>query len=300
MARAGRRDRLPRRRPAPDIALAQGFKHAANRRRAHPHAQAEARDYLEEKAREMLGRARFWYSRICLLHALTLWALSDDDEEQEERTSSQMAALVDHWLGERDPEHPLVAAARDLAVLTLETGHPERYIWIDESGVISRIGSSAKRREGYRKHHLWIPPSTGWTALHPRALQLVADVLLLLNLAERGKAPALREARMRRARREDLPPCLTVDRERLTPHGTVGMVSTTPPGSRCQPGCKFELCPYPPKGDLIPRVELSEAFCRRQVYLLGRGRIGPATWQKATPGDNLKRFWIRMGARAQR
>ena len=283
-----------------EVALAQGFKHAANRRRRHPHARPDARDYLEEKAREMLRKARFWYSRISLLHALALWALPDDDEEREERSGRQTRALVDHWLGEREREHPLVAAARDLAVQTLETGHPERFIWIDESGVISRIGSSPRRREGQRKHNLWIPPSTGWTALHPTALQLVADVLLLLNLAEQGKDPAQREERMQRARRDDLPPCLTVDRERLSPQSTVGMVTTIPTGSKCQPGCKFELCPYPPKGELIPRVELSEAFCRRQVYLLGHGRVGPAAWQKGTKGDNLKNFWTKMGTRAQR
>ncbi len=37
-----------------EIALAQGFKHAANRRREHPHAPDETRAYLAEQAQEML------------------------------------------------------------------------------------------------------------------------------------------------------------------------------------------------------------------------------------------------------
>src|SRR2546425_11948551 len=106
---------------------------------------------------------------------------------------------------------------------------------------------------------------------------------------------------MRRARPDDLPPCLTLNRDWLDPARTVGMVRTSPPGSNCAPGCPFELCPYPPKGEQTRRVELSEAFCRRQQYLLaGRRRVGPAWWQQDTPRDNLKGFWARMGRRAER
>lgn len=98
-----------------------------------------------------------------------------------------------------------------LAVRALETGQPERYMWIDESGVVSRVGSSPAKPHSRRKHNPWIPPSTGWTALNARAQQLVADVLLLLNLAERGRPPQ-RDRRLQNTNKNHLPPCLAENR----------------------------------------------------------------------------------------
>jgi hypothetical protein len=192
-----------------------------------------------------------------------------------------------------------VVEARKLAVWALETGQPERFIWIDESGVVARIGSRPADPGSPRKHNLWIPPSTGWTALHPRAQKLVGDVLLLLNLAERGE-PSDRNRRLQRTGRLDLPPCLAGNRSPLDPTRTVGMAATSEPGSNCHRGCPFELCPYPPKGEENYRIELSEAFCRRQHTLMTGGsmRRRLAPWQEALPGD-LKQFWKQMGQRAQ-
>jgi len=96
-----------------------------------------------------------------------------------------------------------VVEAIRLAVLALETGQPERFIWIDESGVAARIGSRPANPGAPRKHNLWIPPSTGWTALQPRAQQLVADVLLLLNLAERGARPKADHGNQTAAQHDD-------------------------------------------------------------------------------------------------
>jgi hypothetical protein len=195
-------------------------------------------------------------------------------------------------------EHPFVLEARDLAVRAIETGDPGRFIWIDESGVATTVGSASKPRDG-RRGPLWIPASAGWTALDGRAQQLVADVLLLLNLAERGAKPADRERRLQRARRNDLPPCLSEDRRHLDPGRTVGMVKRSPPGSNCRDGCAFDLCPYPPKGEQPYRVELSEAFCRRQQQLLDRRSARTAPWQAALAKE-LKAFWIEMEQRARR
>ena len=120
-----------------------------------------------------------------------------------------------HWLSSSDSEreHPFLAEARDLAILALEKRQPERFLWIDESGVATKIGARPPHSDAVRKHNLWIPPSVGWSALHPRAQKLVADVLLLLNLIERDGKPDEREQRMRRAMRNDLPPCLSGERE---------------------------------------------------------------------------------------
>src|SRR6266540_2692144 len=280
-----------------EIALAQGLKHAANRRDQHPHAHAEGRVYLVEQAREMLRGVNFWFTRLTLMHALCLWALSDAQAHGRGRHADHKA-LVERWSARPDggPEHPFVIEARALAAWALETEQPERFIWIDESGILARVGSRPATPRSGRKPNLWIPPSAGWTALHLRAQQLVADVLLLLNLAERGARPSDRAARLRRTDRNHLPPCLAGDRTPLDPTRTVGTAASSLPGSHCQHGCLFELCPYPPKGEKSYRVELTEAFCRRQRALVSRGAVRRKTapWQGALPGD-LRRFWTQMG-----
>jgi hypothetical protein len=83
------------------------------------------------------------------------------------------------------------------------------------------------------------------------------------------------------------------------------MVRVAAPGAHCKDEAPFDLCPYPPKGEQPPRVELSEAFCRQQQVLLGHWwtewpwRRRTARWQGATPGE-LKRFWADMERRARR
>jgi hypothetical protein len=284
-----------------EIALAQGFKHVANRRAGHPQARADRSEYLFERARDMLRRTDYWYTRLTLVHALCLWTLPERDDPRAGR-KPDLEALVAHWLetpaGVR--EHPFVVETCRLAARALETRQPERFIWIDESGVVRKVGS---RREGVgtrRVQNLWIPPSTGWSTLDARAQQLVADVLILISLAERGDTPLDRDRRLERARRRDLPPCLRDDRRHLDPERTVGRVDRSPPGSNCKEGCPFDLCPYPPKGSVAYRVELSEAFCRRQQTLLRggavRGRTAP--WQESLAKE-LRAFWAKMEDRAR-
>ena len=306
-----------------EVALAQGFKHAANRRPRHPHARADARGYLANEAARMLKRADFWFTRLTLLQALTLWSLPESPggkvgppngaatgrlrrrpaPQGPPRRGADPEALVDYWRGRslRD-EHPFVVEARHLAVLALEQNRPDRYLWIDESGVVTKIGAHPPRSDAVRKHNLWIPGSVGWSALHPRAQRLVADVLLLLNLIERGDDPVERDQRMGRAMRNDLPPCLSGERGYLVPNLTVGTLERVVPGANCKDGCRFDLCPYPPKGSQPHRVELSEAFCRRQQSLLGawwRPQLRrTARWQGTTPRA-LRRFWMKMEERAR-
>jgi NACHT domain len=285
-----------------EVALAQGFKNAANRRPRRSQTQLEARDYLVEQAREMLRGTRFWFTRLTLLHALCLASLPDDPSTRPSGGSADddPNALVNHWIAipNTQQDHPFVVEARKLAVLALATRKPERFIWIDESGVMSKVGSLPSRPTSPRKHNLWIPPSIGWAALHPRAQQLVADVLVLLNLAERGQ-PSDRDQRLHRTDQQHLPPCLTGDRSPLNPR-RAATVATWTPGTNCKHGCPFELCPYPPTGEKSHRIELSEAFCRRQEALLRRGAVRRKTapWQGALAGE-LREFWRQMGQRAQ-
>jgi hypothetical protein len=302
-----------------EIALAQGFKYAANRRRRHPHARPEARVYLAEQAMEMLKGARFWFSQLTLIHALCLWEIPEPEPDRQRlnkaaaesssdgdtrrpapRRGSNPDAIVEDWLQTaRNGKHPFVAAAGNLAIQALKTGQPERFLWIDESGIVSKVGSSPAQQTQYRKHNLWIPSSAGWASLETRAQQLVADVLLLLNLAERGEQPQQIEQRLRRTDGIRLPPCLAGGRFPLEPKRTVGAADLSAPGTNCKDGCSFKLCPYPPNGVQPYRAELSEAFSRRQQTLLSRGlRSGAAPWQASSVAD-LRDFWAQMADRAR-
>lgn len=298
-----------------EIALAQGFKHAANRRPSYPDALREARLYLAEQALEMIKGARYWFSQLTLFHALCLLSLSEGPKQADERRGAKPEAIVQHWLdvAGRDYRscgqsadgshelHPFVRETALLVVQALRTGRPQRYCWIDESSVVAQVGSrNLGQGTPHGRHPLWIPPSAGWTALDGHAQQLVADVLLLLNLADRGDHPTERERRLKRSNRNDLPPCITQYRDALEPGRTVGTAVSSVPGTSCVDGCVFELCPYPPKG-IQPRVEMSEAFCRRQQTLITKPRdprTGRAPWQQARPRQ-LKQFWVEMADRAR-
>ena len=299
-----------------EIALAQGFKYAANRRPGHPDPHRDARMYLAEHALDMLKSARYWFSQLTLIQALGLLNLSESEKQLGRTSGGEPDAIVWHWLeaagrerrtSGRAPDapaepHPFVREAAELVIEALKTQRPQRYCWIDESGVIGQVGSRRlSQGSPRRRHRLWIPPSAGWTALDGRAQRLAADVLLLLNLADRGEQPSERDRRLERSRRHDLPPCITTHRHVLDPGRTVGMALSSAPGTNCVDGCVFELCPYPPKG-MQPRGEMSEAFCRRQQGLL---KPGPrerskrkAAWQQM-PAAELGQFWAGMASRAR-
>ncbi|WP_460069344.1 NACHT domain-containing protein [Streptomyces sp. YKOK-I1] len=328
-----------------EAALAQGFKYAANRRRLHPHADPGNRADLIRLAETVLQQSRCWHAQVSLLQALCLWELPDTSGRQEGEKGSAPEPGHEHD-GQRDPSraigesdavqtvqrwlsmagtvntpgapgadgdapvplmHPFVAEAGDLVALALETGQPERFLWIDEMGVADTIGSRIRHRSGYRKHNLWIPPSSGWSTLDGRAQRLVADILLMLNLIERDGHPDEVEERLARAEQPGmpLPPCIRTNREPLRP-GTAAGSSPPVPGSNCLPDCKFQLCPYPPRGG-VPRGEIREPFCRQQQALLpGRvRRCFPRLLRRKTPHwvgmrvRELDRFWDAMARRTR-
>ena len=328
-----------------EIALAQGFKSAANRRLSNPCTSEAASVYLVRQAEEMLKYSRYWFTQLTLIHALCLWALPDErdtsipgrargksgsaDGQEPAKTGTARrsqrgtgpATTVARWLtmaGSRCAPadqhadgkpgqgqlHPFVAEAGDLAALALECGSPARFIWIDESSIVRKVGSRPASPRDYRKHNLWIAPSSGWSALDRRAQQLVADVLIMLNLTEQAgstQSPGARERRLESSNQSTLPPCLTRDRRPLQPGHTIGSAVTASHGSTCLDGCQFELCPYPPSG-AQPRAELSEAFCRRQQSLLAHRLLRPgrktAPWQGLTPKE-LESFWAQMAWRSR-
>jgi hypothetical protein len=296
-----------------EIALAQGFKYAANRRYGQARSRPAVLELLREEALEMLKHARYWFSQLTLIQALCLWEIQAGAWTADGRYSNP-DATVNHWLeeikvngqqasdGRRESRiHPFVQAAAVLAARALETGHPERFLWMDESDLVTRVGSSQEVTDSQaRRHDQWIQPSMGWSGLDRYAQQLVADVLLLLNLAERGGQPGKIEQWLGRANKDILPPCIRSDRLALEPDRTVGTAASNSAGSNCLDGCPFDLCPYPPKGQPPHRAELSEAFCRHQYMLLRRTRIRRSTarWQGLRPSQ-MRTFWSEMADRAR-
>ncbi|MGW5434424.1 ATP-binding protein [Streptomyces sp. NPDC004059] len=199
--------------------------------------------------------------------------------------------------------HPFVAEAGDLMTLALETGHPERFIWIDENETTDNVGSTPADPERYRKHNLWIAPSVGWSILHPRAQRLLADVLVMLNLTEGNETPDDIEERLKRANRNDLPYCLTHDRSRLHPERSVGRAEKDGARTTCVSPCEFRLCPYPPQVGKA-QTEMAELFCRQQQALLhSRFRWHlPAVSRRTAPWvsipvKELDAFWEEMANR---
>jgi hypothetical protein len=294
-----------------EIALAQGFKYAANRRYGQARSRPAVVGHLQEEALEMLKNARYWFAQLTLIQALCLWEVQEGEWAANGRDSNP-DATVNHWLEEirggqaRDGRgdhriHPFVEAAAVLAARALETRHPERFLWMDESDLVTRVGSSQEVTDSQaRRHDQWIQPSMGWSGLDRHAQQLVADVLLLLNLAERGGQPGKIEQWLQRANKDVLPPCIRRDRLALKPDNTVGTAASNPPGSSCLNGCPFDLCPYPPKGQQPHRAELSEAFCRHQYMLVRRARIrrNTARWQ-GLRASQMRSFWSAMANRAR-
>ncbi|MET9895914.1 ATP-binding protein [Streptomyces sp. NPDC006465] len=330
-----------------EAALAQGFKYAANRRQRHPHAYPGGRADLIRQAEAVLQRSRCWYAQLSLLQALCLWELADSADGHDHQGQAtpgrdsgrsngheplqplggvaavrtvrrwlSMAGTVNASSGRSDARgeparrclHPFVAEAGDLVALALETGQPERFLWIDEKGVADNIGSRADNAGGYRRHSLWVPPSVGWSTLDSRAQRLVADVLVMLNLIERDGHPDEVEERLARAEQPGmpLPPCIRSDREPLQPGLRIGTSTPPAPGSNCLPDCKFQLCPYPPRGR-VPRGEIREPFCRQQQALLpgSARRWLPRGLRRKTPHwvgmrvRELDRFWDAMAGRTR-
>ncbi|MGW5624529.1 NACHT domain-containing protein [Streptomyces olivaceus] len=304
------------------VALAQGFRQAANHRTPSTQSQ-RAPTFLSEQAWEMLKHTHYWFAQLVLLHALTLWALPDDVTQQQPRRGhgASPSRQIRQWLQQTDDpnsrrrrreEHPLVKAAGKMAREALQTRRPDRFLWIDEADTAAQIGSEISPPRESRKHNLWIPPSRGWSTLDPGAQQLLADVLVLLVLTEqRGDRPTNARLRLEHAyagEQRHLPPCMTRDRTPLHPmQAFAGEAPSSLPGSQCVAGCAFEFCPYPPKGPQF-RTELNELFCIHQYSMLNRPQFQAwrslrfrrrAPWQRGATVANLRRFWDEMGARAR-
>ncbi|MFL5782835.1 MAG: hypothetical protein ACJ760_16075 [Thermoleophilaceae bacterium] len=269
-----------------DMALAQGFRFAANDRTLAP----GTRGFLAARARDQLRDTDFWFTRIALLQALTLWLLTETEpgaDGKRDRAGIRDAEQKIYTCC--DPSgHPMVLQTVELCATAFRRRQPANYLWLDEGLAISKLGagSVAVRQGGTARQ--WIPPSAGWLSLARPAQRLLGDLAVFLNLADRGDDHATRNDRLARTKPAHdgaaaLPPCMrsSAGRRRLD----VGrrLDERVEPGARCAPDCEVQLCPYPGLGEEMARGDLSEAFCRRQ-HAIAHGR-------------ELKEFWRGMELR---
>jgi hypothetical protein len=199
-----------------EASIAQGFKVDA---RLYPDAPVDA------DALAMLERSKFWYSRLNLLHAITLRVIEAGGRAREATEVKEHA--------ETEP-HPFVRVAARFCVAAIEAAkegkHDEalEYLWDDEGVVVSS-----------RPRHL-----------APEAIQLVGDISVLLNLNETGTA----DQREAFGTNNNLPFCMSQSRHRR---------ELFDPELGCH-SCGFDLCPFRPAPGRSAHREISRAFCSHQ------------------------------------
>jgi hypothetical protein len=182
-----------------EASIAQGFKVDAHLNRGGG---------VDLDALDLLQRARFWYSRLCLLHAVVVRVAYGGELPRGTRRVTDLL---------REREHPFVAAAAELCERGLDEVRRhrtpaivDRYVWADEGKLVSRRPAGVV----------------------PEAIQLVGEIVLLLNMNETGGE----QEREAFGERDDLPYCIaqSADRNELT-YGCVD-----------EDVCTFRLCPYQP------------------------------------------------------
>jgi hypothetical protein len=89
-----------------DACVAQGFKYEANRV-LRPRADRTARELLVQQAEALLDKTDYWYTRLTLLHAMTLWMLSESPRPRADQRQRLMRGCREH-------SHPFVSAAAEL------------------------------------------------------------------------------------------------------------------------------------------------------------------------------------------
>lgn len=284
----------------PEASISQGLKAAARLVAWDMFGQLDPAtlEQLGQRLLNLYGKAQFWYSRLVLLHGMTDLAIAVARDPRLPAGVSEMGhkAKVNVGLAaakkrcgtvspnDQEPrrapegfEHPFVVEAAQLCSEALKATEAiltddalmmrNTWIWDDEGVSVGAPGAE----------------------LAPRALRLLGDAAVLLNLNEKGDDYSIAgEAKDRRLRREFgtcdyLPPCLTGERDRLDLLG-----------KRCD--CPFQRCPYP---DNVQRAhrEISKLFCR-QARQRGYGDK-PPPWQPGLHQREYRRFWLEMERHAK-
>lgn len=278
--------------------LAQGFKHDAVRyaRDTEHHAPA----LVHERLFDLLHHAPFWYTKIVLLHAISLRLIGarvgrpDSDKASESGNDPIPAESylgpglanveAEHRLSaflEQDTLHPFVKQAGALCTHALvdvsDRSHWESYIWTDEVELIAR------------------PPKN----IDPQALHLVADITLLLNLNEQERT---RHERARFGELDRLPACLNGPDRRFVLSGDEHAEQC--PLGECPLATEVDVRPLCP--DRAPRWMADDAGgeTRPSRRLLNRSFCwhlrhtpAPPHWDNDSAAK-LQTFWLEMERRA--
>lgn len=230
-----------------EASIAQGFKAAAL---LSPEAPPS------DEARELLKRARFWYSQLNLVHGIALQMSASPDYGRKD-----LEALVDE-AGESPSQelHPLLRYATELCGKVLDDPPSDggrlrkmtRVVWDDEGAVAS--GRPVD--------------------LTPEAMQLVGEITVLLDLNETGDARKREEF----GTNNRLPYCLRDSEDRAEFR------------RGCHSSCTFHLCPFHPVRDRpSAHRELSTTFCRDQARNARAGVAG--RWGSKVKKQGLGEFW---------
>jgi len=234
-----------------------------------------------DDAEEMLGRARFWYSQLNLVHALALRMAKDRSQ-----TSASLRKVVT-TVQQRERERK--RGWKDGAAVTADLHPMVRYaakLCEDTLGGKAADDEAAKKRLRRMKRVVWkdegVVVSRRPRKLDRAAAQLVGDITVLLNLNETGDL----EKRRKFAEEVTLPGCLQGSRRRRELQ------------DGCAEDCDFGFCPFHPARDQpSAHREISRAFCRDQ----GRhARVRTARgWGARVTRRSLPEFWRRLEAEAR-
>lgn len=196
-------------------------------------------------------QASFWFSRLLLVQALTIRC----------RHAPHLREVRKLIKDTTSDEHEFVREAAKLCRQALRNVRPERFLFDDATDVVSTA-----------------PFQLAW-----RTSQLVGDVVLALNLNERGTV----QSRIAFGEARELPACLRTTRDRRA------AVEPAPPVGTC-PFAGFKsgecLCPYTyDSPDSNYRRELTRAFCRHQRLSAGR-----VPWHPRLKVKHVREFWSAM------
>ena len=232
-----------------------------------------------DKEKDQLSHAKFWYSQLNLLHAITVRVAYGvahgrgmPDDGKRHLTILGRSRYVRDLLQKDEPPHPYVKAAARLCDRAIDEvmrdvkdfrGHEGtsvarqalgRYVWGDEGVLVSQ--QPAELDKGEVAHPLQASTDGGIGAnrssgLVGPAIQLVADIAVLLNMNETGDV----EDRKTFAARPVLPYCMEQSRDRRE------LFEKCPGPEKCD----FGLCPYEPAINRpSAHREISRGFCRHQ------------------------------------
>jgi hypothetical protein len=294
----------------PEASIAQGFKAAARlaawELQSPPTASVLRQLFVH--LQDLHECARFWYSRLVLLHGLAdLLILLERNKSlarelevesskarktikvQAGRNRCAKATSTNKGQHQDGYEHAFVLEAAilcDLALLLVEALPDDRH----------QDGRAREIRDRFIWDDEGVAVSGAASVLNALAMRLLGDLAVVLNLNEKGPGgePGDRtreeedfDLREQFGTNDFLPACLSDlnGRSRIT---------TTDSGCNCP----FRRCPYPATAQRAHR-EVSKRFCRDMRQKVDAGELQAPPWQRRLSGLGYSRFWLQMERKAK-